>query len=42
MNQSLQLDAIDSELIDERTKGFPYGTPPIPLNQKDAQCRQQP
>jgi D-serine dehydratase len=32
MNQSLQLDAIDSELIDERTKGFPYGTPPIPLN----------
>jgi D-serine dehydratase len=32
MKQALQLDAIDSELIDERTKGFPYGTPPIPFN----------
>ena len=32
MNQVLQLDEIDSELIDERTKGFPYGAPPIRFN----------
>ena len=32
MNQALQLDAIHNELIDERTKGFPYGTPPMALN----------
>ena len=29
MNATLNLEAIDCELLDERTKGFPYGTAPV-------------